>query len=242
VFAKLMNNSDHRSQIRAQGGLTTDYEVTVEEDAPILNVTAKADRPAVAIATVQELLGEIPNVIDNRENLQRVDENDRLLTDQLSTPDRATELNAAKTRALVAFIALGLAAVLSVALLVESWSQSAKTRRDRRRLTVAVPGPTPVPSAAGPAPVPTPGAATPPSGPTPVAPARGAPAAKRATSRGVPAKANDADAGREKPVPAEEANEDDLSPKVAEGSSRSSAVKQPGRARPKPRRRNPAAS
>jgi hypothetical protein len=78
-----------------------------------------------------------------REAHAQVQPDQQLATDALSTPVTASALNASKTRAIIAFIALAIAAVLSVALLVESWSQSSQNRRDRRRLRVAAPSPVP---------------------------------------------------------------------------------------------------
>jgi hypothetical protein len=147
VFSTVMNDGAQKKVIASQG-LTSNYTVTVDKDAPILLITATDKRSRVAVETVKAVLDAIPLQIARRETLRAVAPNVRIVPDVLSTPVRANALNAAKTRALVAFIALGLAAVLSVALLVESWAQSAQNRRDRRRLTVAVPGPAAAPARA----------------------------------------------------------------------------------------------
>ena len=52
--------------------------------------------------------------------------------DEADVRRHASTVNAARTRALVAMIALGIAATLSVALLVESWSQSPARQRKRK--------------------------------------------------------------------------------------------------------------
>jgi len=222
VFSTIMNDNAQKQDIRAQG-LTTDYEVTVDEDAPVLNVTAKDKRPRIAIDTAKAVLLAIPQQIEIREASLKVAPDEKIQTDVLSTPARATALNAAKTRALVAFIALGIAAVLSVALLVESWAQSAQSRRDRRRLTVAVPGPAAVPA----------------SGPTPAtASATGAPAPKRASPRPGAPQPEDQPTARERVV----GGSDDDANVAQAGDGSPGAAKQPGRARAKPRRRSGAAS
>jgi capsular polysaccharide biosynthesis protein len=131
AFATLMLDSNQKKALVAQG-LSDDYEITVDDDAPILEFAATSDRRRIAIETVQQLLEATQEQIGARENARKVAIDDRIGVDVLQTPTTATTVNAAKTRALIALIALGVAATLSVALLVESWSQS-PARRDRRR-------------------------------------------------------------------------------------------------------------
>jgi capsular polysaccharide biosynthesis protein len=222
VFATIMNDNRLKQDFRQQG-LTTDYEVTVDDDAPVLNVVAKNQRPRIAIDTANAVLDAIPQQIALREAKENVAEEDRMGTDPILEPTRATALNAARTRALVAFIALGIAAVISVALLVESWAQSAQSRRDRRRLTVAVPGPAAV-AASGPT-----------AAPAPAAP----PTAKRTSVRNRAGANDDQPSTRERVVGGDEGG--DVA-EAGDGTRPATAAKQPGRARAKPRRRSGAAS
>jgi capsular polysaccharide biosynthesis protein len=142
VFATIMTDPAEKKVIGSQH-LSTNYTVTVDPNAPILQIDVKNARPKVAVNTVKAVMAAVPQQILLREARATVQPDQQLATDALSTPVTASALNASKTRAIVAFIALTIAAVLSVALLVESWSQSSQNRRDRRRLRVATPSPVP---------------------------------------------------------------------------------------------------
>jgi capsular polysaccharide biosynthesis protein len=150
VFTTVMNDNAQKKVIASRGG-TRDYTVTVDKDAPILEVTATDKKPSVAIDTVNAVLTSARAQIAYREAQRQVTPENRIGTDVLSAPTRASALNAAKTRALVAFIALAIAAVLAVALVVESWSQAGKARRERQRLTVAGGGTAPLQGPVAPA-------------------------------------------------------------------------------------------
>jgi capsular polysaccharide biosynthesis protein len=130
ALAEILNDEPQKATIRRQG-LSDDYEVTVNADAPILDVTAKSDRRPVAVETAKAVLDMAKAQLTIREAAIGVAPEARIHTDVLSVPAKAATVNAAKTRALVALIALGIAATLSVALLVESWASS-PARRDRR--------------------------------------------------------------------------------------------------------------
>jgi capsular polysaccharide biosynthesis protein len=131
ALAEILNDEPQKATIRRQG-LSDDYEVTVSEDAPILEISAKSDRRPVAVETAKAVLEMASAQLAIREARIGVTPAAQINTDVLSTPTKASTVNAAKTRALVALIALGIAATLSVALLVESWASS-PARRDRRR-------------------------------------------------------------------------------------------------------------
>jgi capsular polysaccharide biosynthesis protein len=136
VFSTVMNDNAQKKEIAARGG-TRDYEVTVDKDAPILEVSATDKKSSVAIDTVNAVITSARAQIAFREAQRQVAPANRIGTDVLSAPTRASALNAARTRALVAFIALAIAAVLAVALVVESWAQAALGRRERQRMKVA---------------------------------------------------------------------------------------------------------
>ncbi|MCU1429530.1 MAG: hypothetical protein JWL83_3530 [Actinomycetia bacterium] len=147
AFSEVMN--DQRVKLGlAKQGFTKSYTVTVDQNAPILRVDTKDKRSRIAVETTKAVLEATVQQIAFRERAHTVPADQNIGTDILSSPTKATAINSAKTRALIAFIALGIAAVLSVALLVESWSQSTQNRRDRRRLTVASPSRVPVPAPA----------------------------------------------------------------------------------------------
>lgn len=131
AFSTVMNDSASKALIAKQG-LSKNYEVTVDPDSPILQVTASSERNRVAVETVKAVLQATQEQITAREVARKVAPANQMGTDILSTPTNATTVNSAKTRALIALIALGIAATLSVALLVESWAQS-PARRNRRR-------------------------------------------------------------------------------------------------------------
>jgi hypothetical protein len=149
VVSTIMNDNAQKKVITARGG-TRDYEVTVDKDAPILQVSATDKKSSVAIDTVNAVITATRAQITFREAQRQVAPENRVGTDVLAAPTRASALNAAKTRALVAFIALAIAAVLAVALVVESWAQAGKARRERQRLTVAGGGSGPVQDPAAP--------------------------------------------------------------------------------------------
>ena len=131
ALAEVLNDEPQKATIRRQG-LSDDYDVTVNQDAPILEISAKSDRRPVAVETAKAVLEMANAQLVIRETRLGVAPAARINADVLSTPTKASTVNAAKTRALVALIALGIAATLSVALLVESWAGS-PARRDRRR-------------------------------------------------------------------------------------------------------------
>lgn len=151
VVSTVMNDDAQKKIIAARGG-TRDYEVTVDDDAPILQVTATDEKASVAIDTVNAVIAATRRQIAFREAQREVQPANRIGTDVLSAPTRASALNAAKTRAAVAFVALAIAAVLAVALVVESWSQAAQSRRELRRLSVTRRSGAPSPGPVAPAP------------------------------------------------------------------------------------------
>jgi capsular polysaccharide biosynthesis protein len=131
ALAEILNDEPQKATIKKQG-LSDDFEVTVNKDAPILEITATSDRRPVAVETARAVLDMAKAQLAIREAQFGVGRDAHINTSVLSTPAKAATVNAAKTRALVALIALGIAATLSVALLVESWAQS-PARRERRR-------------------------------------------------------------------------------------------------------------
>jgi capsular polysaccharide biosynthesis protein len=149
AMVEIMNDEPNKDAVADQG-LSRDFEVTTTEDAPILTVTATSERRRVAIETASAVLDLMKLRLQEREARLQIANEDRISTEVLSTPTTATTVNAARTRALVAMIALGIGAVLSVALLVESWAQS-PARRQRRRATDVEP--TAPPTRVAPAPV-----------------------------------------------------------------------------------------
>jgi hypothetical protein len=144
AFAEVMNNPAKKASIARAPSVTKAYTVSVDQDAPILRVDTKDSRASVAVTTTRAVLTQTVSEIAALERQKGVTASQSIGTEVLSSPTKATALNAARTRALIAFIALAIAAVLSVALLVESWAQSALNRRDRRRMRVASPSPVPV--------------------------------------------------------------------------------------------------
>jgi hypothetical protein len=150
AFAEIMNSDTEKKVVGALPSTTKSYTVTVDQNAPILQIDVKHGNPKVAVNTVRAVLAETAKQINAREAVHKVAAANNIGFDNLNVPTKATPLNSARTRAWIGFIALTLAAVLSVALLVESWSQS-RSRRQGRRLTVAVPAPGAAPAPAPPA-------------------------------------------------------------------------------------------
>src|SRR5262249_34920340 len=101
ALAEILNDDPQKATIRRQG-LSDDYEVTVNQDAPILEIAAKSDRRPVAVETAKAVLDMASAQLAVRETRIGVPPDAQINTDVLSTPTKAATVNAAKTRALVA--------------------------------------------------------------------------------------------------------------------------------------------
>jgi capsular polysaccharide biosynthesis protein len=152
VFAEVMNSDQERHNIKVTPAAhaTGSYTVTVDNNAPILHVDVKDANPLVALNTAKVVMSDTAKQIQARQTLQHVQNVAYLKVDVVSPPVKTTTINAARTRAWIAFIALTLAAVLCVALLVESLAQSRRRRR-QPRLAGGIPRPSPFPAPAVPA-------------------------------------------------------------------------------------------
>ena len=132
ALAQLATNEAERERITASG-LSADYDVVVLSDGPILSITARAERPTQAVATAKAVMELIAERIDEREARIGVPPERRLDLEVLSTPTKASELTIARTRAIVATVALGIVATLGAGLLAESWATSEMRVRSGRR-------------------------------------------------------------------------------------------------------------
>jgi hypothetical protein len=147
AMERIMSDSSSRRAIRELGHEGT-YVVEVDQEGPILNITATAQRPDEAIQTVVGVFELIAAELDERQDAVNANPDQRIRTQVLFTPSRASEQTTARTRTLVALGALGLAAAASAAVLTESLVVGRRRRTRGRTGAAAVFGPPPAPGVA----------------------------------------------------------------------------------------------
>src|SRR5262249_47466033 len=84
VFSTIMTGPTEKKAIGAQH-LSRNYTVTVDPNAPILQIDVKDSRPKVAVNTVKAVMAAIPQAILLREAGAKVTTDQQLATDALST-------------------------------------------------------------------------------------------------------------------------------------------------------------
>ncbi len=119
-------------------GATADYEVgNGNLSGPFINVVADASSPAEAQQTVRLVLQRARTELRSREDAHHAPPATYIQVDNLIEPSEAKQLFGGKVRAGGAALALGLAASLSMAFLVESIGENRRERRRQQRRVAA---------------------------------------------------------------------------------------------------------
>lgn len=115
-------------------GATADYQVgNGNLGGPFINVVADGQSPSEAQRTVRLVLKRARTELKNREIAYHAPPSTYIQVDDLVKPTEAKQLLGGKVRAAGAALALGLAASLSMAFLVESVGENRRERRRRER-------------------------------------------------------------------------------------------------------------
>ncbi len=130
VLQEVALGGDARQALR-QEGLSDDYTVGVDDDAPILVIEATAASPAVAIESAEEVARLVVDDLEARQDRFEVPEESRIVTDDVVVPDRTTRNDTARNRALIGVAVLGTVFVVAVALTVDLFALSRGGRRGR---------------------------------------------------------------------------------------------------------------
>jgi hypothetical protein len=136
VIVQIMNDTDVRAAI-AEGGGRPDFVVGQSTDGtPVIVTRATDPDEARAILTVRLAMEELQAELDRRQADAGAPEEVRIRAIVLTEPTDTDALVGARIRAFLAVMALGVAASVSVAFIVESLAQS--RRRMGGALDVAV--------------------------------------------------------------------------------------------------------
>ncbi|HEX5496881.1 MAG TPA: hypothetical protein VFX70_20155 [Mycobacteriales bacterium] len=115
-------------------GATADYQVgNGNLGGPFINVVADGTSPAESQRTVRMVLARARTELKSREVAYHAPPSTYIQVDDLVKPTEAKQLLGSKVRAAGAALALGLAASLSMAFLVESVGENRRERRRRER-------------------------------------------------------------------------------------------------------------
>src|SRR5437879_1482616 len=132
IIQTIISDGDHREALAKQN-LSTVYSVSVNDrGAPIMSVSATAERPDVANATVAAVVNSISNELKISQDAVKVPAESRV-TARLLTVSSAYQLAGNQTRVAAAIGAVGLAAIIRAALLAASLAGSRTTRGGRPR-------------------------------------------------------------------------------------------------------------
>jgi capsular polysaccharide biosynthesis protein len=134
VISGVLSDKAVHTQI-SQSGLSRDFTVTVDPDAPVTTITATAGSPKVAVATVNGLMARFTTELQARQTASGVPPTQQLQTQTLSAPTGAEKDSSNRSRAMGAFAVLGVIAALCAALTAEN---VAGRRRRRPPPTAAV--------------------------------------------------------------------------------------------------------
>jgi capsular polysaccharide biosynthesis protein len=131
ILQTIVLDGPHHEALSDQN-LSTDYDVTVSDSAPIMSVTANAERPDVADATVAAVVNSINAELQKNQDAAKVSADARVNA-RLLTVGNAYLLTGDRTRVAAAIAAVGLAAIIGAALVAESVASSMAKRKAARQ-------------------------------------------------------------------------------------------------------------
>ena len=130
ALADILSSDQFRREI-SQMGLSTDYDVTLDDESPILEVVARSSGRDNAIETARELLSQAGTQLNLRETAAQVPVELQLKADVLDTPIRAKVVDADRTKAILALVVLSIIAVVTIALVSENFAAH-RERKNRQ--------------------------------------------------------------------------------------------------------------
>ena len=113
----------------SERGFEAEYEISVDPDAPILLLSATADEPADATASLNAMADQVAEELETLQVSAGAPLERRITAENLTIASDASERNTDFYRALASIVGLGLATAIVVALAVESWMSSPARRR-----------------------------------------------------------------------------------------------------------------
>ena len=119
VISGVLSDKAVHTQI-AKSGLSRDFQVTVDPDAPVTTITATSSSPKVAVDTVNGLMGRFTTELQARQTASGVPATQQLQTQTLSAPTSAEKDTSNRSRAMGAFAVLGVIVALCAALTAEN--------------------------------------------------------------------------------------------------------------------------
>jgi hypothetical protein len=132
VTVQIMGDTDVRLRVAEQGG-RPDYQVGQATDGtPVIITIATDPDKAKAIETVNVAMDELQVELDRRQADAGAPENIRIRAIVLTAPTDASALVGGRIRAFLAVFAIGAAASISLAFIVEGVSQSRRRAADSR--------------------------------------------------------------------------------------------------------------
>jgi hypothetical protein len=114
-------------------GLSNDYNIIVDEKAPILGITATASTADLAMRTVDALQTEVTKQLTLREDVANAGPLSRIGSDRIVVPNRADKVYDDRNRAIVVVVVLGLLAVCAVAVIAEGVARRRPNRSAQPR-------------------------------------------------------------------------------------------------------------
>jgi hypothetical protein len=134
LLADVAAGDDFTERIVDAGG-SPDYTVEKQEDSPILDIEASATTPTQAVETVSAIIDALSAELSARQERLGVPDDDRIVTEVVVPPRRATQLDTERNRALTVVIAFGVAAVIGASVAAESIARG--RARSRRAIAAA---------------------------------------------------------------------------------------------------------
>ena len=117
-----MNDDSVRGRLAADD-LSTEYEVTVAQRDPIMQIVARAPGPRQALETVGALQGIVLEDLNARQDQAGAPANTRIQVQTLSTTSQPKAINESQLRAQLVVVALGLVLTVVVAFGLEALEQ-----------------------------------------------------------------------------------------------------------------------
>ncbi|MGH9227706.1 MAG: lipopolysaccharide biosynthesis protein [Acidimicrobiales bacterium] len=119
---EVISDQNTRQQL-SEAGLSTDYEVTVAQKDPIMQLMVTAPQPTQALETLDALQNAILEDLNARQAQAGAPAQTHIQVQTLSTTERPRVLNAGRVRAQLVVVALGFAVTAIAAFAAEAFAQ-----------------------------------------------------------------------------------------------------------------------